>query len=252
MTLRDIVKDAYREGGIIQRGSDPDATQLFEGLDKLKKIISSLYGSQAGSSFIDIVYQTPDTANEYLREHDLFAYVDSTYARNDFRLLMSVDAAQTVFLDPRPYDGARINVIDVLGNFATNNVVINGNGRKIEGSSSVTLNADNTNKTWFYRADLAEWVLINDLTEDSSSPFPSEFDDYLITKLAIRLNPRYLVQTAPETSKFYKDLERRFNARYQTHREMPSELALIRLTNKNYTRSHAGEPSLYFTYGLVI
>lgn len=251
MTLRTLVKDAYRESGIIQIGSQPSADQLNEGIDKLKKIIDSLYGNETGSPFLEVNYGTASTANVYSREQDFAPYLRSAYVQNDFRLLMNIDTPQTVFLDPQPYDGARVNVIDVAGVFGTHNVVVNANGRKIEGGTSVTLSDDNTNKTWFYRSDLAEWVLIDDLTEDSNSPFPDEFDDYLIIKLAMRLNPRYLVQAAPETMKFYRELRRRFNARYQTDTEMPSELALQRLTNRNMDYYRLGESSVRFTSGLV-
>lgn len=250
-TLRQIIKDAYRESGIIQIGTDPDSDQLDEGLGKLTALISGVYQEEVGSQFEDINFGVNGITNVFGRERDREAFLASSYLRPSHRVLFNIDSPKTVFLSASPYDGALFAVIDVTGNFSTNNVVVNANGRKIESGTSVTLSTDGVNRRWMYRGDLAEWVRINDLTVDSDLPFPEEFRDLFMIKLAMRLHPRYLVDTRPETAMHYKKLLKRFRSRYSTKQEMPSELALYRTTRYRYYDYNIIEESLRFDQGLI-
>jgi len=81
--------------------------------------------------------------------------------------------------------------VDAAGNFATYNVTIDGNGRKIEGAATVTLSTNSQSARWMYRGDTGNWVKIEELAVDDDMPFPSEFDDYFTQMVALRLNPRY-------------------------------------------------------------
>jgi hypothetical protein len=156
-----------------------------------------------------------------------------------------------VYLDPNPYEGARFSVIDVGQNFTTAPLTVVADTRRIEGEKQVVLNTDGAVVSWFYRADIGEWVKLSPLTLDSQSPFPVQFDDYFIIKLATRLHPRYRVQTAPETLSHYRELQRKFKSRYSTRQEMNSETALFRLRGHRYLDYFVEDSSLRFNRGVV-
>lgn len=251
-TIRDIITQSYRESGIIQKGSAPDADQMQEGLTKLLYIIDNVFGEEVGSKYVDISYGTNGVENVFGIDRDGLAVLNSTYVQPSYRLLVNIDSPQTVFLDPSPYEGSRLAVIDVSGNLSSNSLTIDGNGRKIEGGTSVVLNTDGVSAEWFYRGDLAEWVRIDTLDLNSSTPFPSKFDEYFVIKLAIRLNPRYLVQTAPETQKFYQEMKRKFRSQYAVTQEMRSEKGLYyRLASDKHFNLLHGNSSIAFTKGLL-
>ena len=249
--LRQIITSAYRESGIIQKGSLPDADQMQEGLDKLLMIIENVYGEEVGTNFQDINYGDGGVSNSFSTASNREVFVTNTYARPSYRLLVNAETAKEVFLDPVPYDGARLSVVDVRGNFSTAPLTINADTRKIEGAQSIVLDEDGFNGSWFYRGDLAEWVRVSPLDLDSNSPFPSQFDDYFVIKLATRLHPRYLVQTASETMMHFNELKKKFMARYTTKEEVYTELGLYRLSGARYADYTNEDNTLRFNRGIV-
>jgi hypothetical protein len=250
-TLRKIITDAYRESGIIQKSSLPDADKMQEGLDKLITIIDNMFGYEVGSLYQDINYGDDGVTNGYSVDSNREVFIDTSYVRPSYRLLVNSTSAKTIFLDPNPYDGARVAVIDVGMNFTTAPITVNADTRKIEGGRTVTLNTDGQSASWFYRADLAEWVTMSPLTLDSSTPFPDQFDDFFAIKLAMRLHPRYLVQSAPETQIFYKEWKGKFKSRYTTTQEMNSETALYRLRGSRYLDYFIEDSALRFNRGVI-
>lgn len=250
-SLQNIVKDAYRESGIIQKGELPDADQMEEGLAKLISLIENVMGEEVGAPFQDLNYGDDGVTNHYSIYSNQEVFVDNTYVKPSYRLLVNSTTPKTVYLDPSPYDGARFSVIDVAGTFDTAPLTVSAETRKIEGSNSVELNTAGTNVSWFYRADLAEWVKVSPLDSDSDSPFPEQFDDYFVIKLATRLHPRYLVKTAQETVMHYRELERKFRSRYSTTEEVNSEPALYRLNRYRYWGYVTDASSLRFNKGIV-
>jgi hypothetical protein len=250
-TLRKIITDAYRESGIIQKGSNPDADQMQEGLDKLLMLIENVFGEEVGSHYQDVNYGDDGVNGTYSVDSNREVFIDNSYARPSYRLLVNSTSAKTIYLDPAPYDGARFSAIDVGMNFTTAPITINADTRKIEGAQSVTLSTDGASVAWFYRADLAEWVKIAPLTLDSDCPFPFQFDDYFMMKLATRLFPRYLVQTSNETMMHYREIQRKFKTRYSTTQEMNSETALYRLRGSRYLDYFIEDSSIRFNRGII-
>lgn len=250
-TLRNIIRDAYRESGIIQKGTVPDADQTQEGLDKLLMIIDNVFGNEVGSEYQDINYGDNGVVNSYSVDSNRQVFIDNSYVRPSYRLIVNATSPKTVYLDPSPYDGARLAVVDVAQNFATAPLTISADTRRIEGEKSIILNTNGVSGSWFYRGDLGEWVALSPLTLDSNSPFPSQFDDYFIMKLASRLHPRYLVQTAPETMAHFREIQRKFKARYSTSQEMNSETALYRLRGHRYLDYFVEDSALRFNRGIV-
>ncbi len=250
-TLRKIITDAYRESGIIQKGSLPDADQMQEGLDKLLMIIENVFGQEVGSLYQDINYGDDGIVNSYSVDSNREVFIDNSYARPSYRLLINSTSPKTIYLDPSPYDGARFAVIDVGQNFTTAPITIDADTRRIEDNKQVVLNTDGAVVEWMYRADLAQWVRVSPLTLDSETPFPSKFDDYFIIKLATRLYPRYLVATAQETLMHYNELKRKFKSQYTTSQEMNSETALYRLRGHRYLDYFVEDSALRFNRGIV-
>jgi hypothetical protein len=93
---------------------------------------------------------------------------------------------------------AFVNVGLDLANFP---LTLDGNGRLIEGTPTLTITAANYTGPilWFYRADLANWVRVTDLTITSDSPLPPQFDDFLISSMSIRRGPAYNKDPAAAT-----------------------------------------------------
>ena len=192
-----------------------------------------------------------DDANQTYEGDRIKSYLSSNAVPSSVRLVVNEGSPQTVYLDDNPEDGQRFAVIDAGGTFGTHAFTVNAGTRKIEGSRSVLLNTDNISGVWFYRADQANWAKVDTLDENSDMPFPFEFDDLFITKLATRLHPRYLVETSQETLMHYRDLLRRFRSRYSVDKPMPSELAL-RVVHPYRHQSYVDkETETLFNKGLI-
>ena len=234
-TVRQIIIDAYREPGIIGEDEEPSAAQLAEALRRINVLYDSLFGTELGEPLIPVNYGKGGLTNVFAEAEDQAVHINSTYIPNNARLMLNLENSVTLYLNPLPRDGARVGIIDNLGNLATLNLILNGNGRKIENLSSVTLNTNSLNREWFYRGDLGNWVRVTDLLVDDPSPLPSEFDDLLSTILAIRLGPRHGAKTSEEMVEVLKRARRMFRARYHQKSEQDSELGLYRLpSTKHY------------------
>lgn len=228
-SIRQIIADAFREGGIIAVGAEPSAAEQSEALRRLQSIVDSLYGAELGENLISLNFGPGglDSSSEStdMRENILLSYIPV-----NTRLILNVNSPATINLHPQPLDGARLSVVDNGNNLATYNIVLDGNGRHIELIDTVVLGTNGLNRSWFYRADLGSWERVTDLGLLEDSPFPREFDDLLVTMLALRINNRYGAETKSDLTEAYRRMRGMFRARYrQTHEEEVDE-GLLRLT----------------------
>lgn len=228
-TLRQIITDAFRQSNLIGAGESPDAPEFEEALRKLTTFISGLYGHELGEPLQTLNFGSENLTSPHAKRDDLDDYVKSSYVPSNVRLRANNESSCILFLDPHPEDGARVGVVDVAGNLATKPITLNGNGNNIEGTASVTLTTNGVNKEWFYRADLGNWVPVTGLTADSEAPLPSEFDDYFITSLALRINPSYGVETRAETMSVLNRTLSRIRSRYRQRNNTPIQLGLQRM-----------------------
>lgn len=218
MTLiSSIIADAFREGNILPLGKAPNANQGAEALRLFNALLSSLYGDEAGEALRDwplgnFGRERPDNWPEYER----------TRPGINRRLIVLNEAAMTVYLSACPQDGARMGIIDPFGRLATVPVTLDANGRTIEGAANLTLNTDGTASEWFYRADLGDWVRLTAKLDTDDLPFPADFDNFFITTLAMRINPRYGRTMDEQSALIYKSERRKFVARYL--QSMPLEI----------------------------
>lgn len=233
-TISSLISDAFRESGIIGVADTLDSNMQTEGLRRINALIYSLIGSELGENLPTISYGSQNITNTYGELEDYSSFIDSTFIPQNSRIIFNASEANTLFLDPAPRDGARIAIIDNAGNFATYNQVLNGNGRSIETSATVTLSTSDLVREWFYRADLANWVKVTDLIVSDQSPFPAKFDDLLIFMLAMRLNPSYGAATATETIALLDRARAQFRSRYRQERQVRADEALASINPWGY------------------
>jgi hypothetical protein len=236
MTLvSDIIKAAYRESNIIPLGASPSSNQSTEALNRLNTLILSSVGFEAGDELVDINYGGDYSQSQYINE----------WVPDNIRLVFNLDSEVTLNIDPQPYDGQRLAFVDAGGNLATYNVTLDGNGRNIEGTSTVTLSTNGDSRQWMYRADTGNWVKIESLDTTDEMPFPQELDDYFITALAVRLNPRSGLAIPGESFEALKRYRTILRTRYR-HRKYytPTDPGLVRPEEDNYGGSNTA-----FNYG---
>lgn len=189
MTLvASIVQQALRETNIIANAANPNPNEASEAVERLQVLVLSVLGNEAGYVLED---WNVVASNNILKPSSFVQNPTGFYVAPQSRLICNLTAATTLNLDPQPQDGQRFSVIDAALNFATFNLTLNGNGRLIQGATTQTLSTNGFATQWIYRADLANWVVVDPLVESSEMPFPADFDDYFIIMLAMRLNPRY-------------------------------------------------------------
>lgn len=224
-TLRaDLAEDAFREGNIVSVGTAPTAAEQAESATLLDRLIVSLIGQEIGEKLQNISQPVPDRSTW---NHPNW-YPDPARPPLNYRVLVDQTDDFTITFDPKPGDGARMAVAAVQGPV---DVTIDANGHYLDTGDRTVLQQSTTLTLaqgiyyeWFYRADLAQWILIksNDAgpfpTLDES-PFPLEFDSLLITYTTVRLQPRYgqevLIGTRDELLRMMKIARARYKQNVQ-------------------------------------
>lgn len=254
-TVASIISQALRETNLIPLGVEPSDEQLAEGFALLSTIVEGVLGNEAGENLspfplgqagINAPRGYPWWANEL---------PGNVYVPTNIRIMCNLTADGLVNLSPRPHDGARMGVVDISQNFSEFPLTINGNGRSIEGEESMTYDTDGLIRQWLYREDLGNWVTVIPLDPAGDMPWPVEFDDMFIIRLAYRLNPRYGQVIHPASAEALKIATSKFSARYgQSTTNMPSEDGLTYLTHYNrfwgyYSNRVWGDPAQFFNSG---
>ncbi len=225
----EIIARAYREGQIVPLVSSPSTNEQNEALPLFNSLLLSVLGNEVGEDLHDLNVGGAYDQSQFL----------SGWVMANTRLVLNLGSTRTFKLDPEPYDGQRLGVIDVAGNLATANLILSGNGRRIEGTPSVTLTTNSLARQWLFRADLGNWLPAVALGLSDALPFPSEFDDYFIIRLAMRLFPRNGIGTSPESANVLQRAERQLRARYRRPRA-PQELGTLGLMGQRRTSFNEG------------
>ncbi len=119
-------------------------------------------------------------------------------------------------------------MIDSGNTFDTYTLTINPNGRKLEGAvANKAVTTEGFVKQWLYRADVADWKVIDPLATSDDMPFPADFDDYFIILLAMRLNPRYGRTLAQESVARMNQQQIQFINRYTQSRMRSNPTPLL-------------------------
>ncbi|MBA3831661.1 MAG: hypothetical protein H0X34_07170 [Chthoniobacterales bacterium] len=223
MTLiSSIISDAFRESNILALGRDPSVNQGAEALRLYNSLLASLYGTQEGERFQDWPLgdfdRNPD--DPWFRDLQYLSDRELDNPPINQRLLATNTVARTVWLTPRPQDGARYAIADPYGRLAAFPVTLGGNGRPIEGAASIVLNVNSTFREWIYRSDLAAWVKISPVIATDENPFPPQFDIMFVILLAMRINPRYGRTLDAQSVAALKDNKQDFRNRYLQSRPL--------------------------------
>lgn len=252
--VTDIINSALRETNLIPLGVNPTPDQQTEAFNLLSTIVSSVLGNEMGENLspfplgnLDIVSPTgyPWWQNQL---------PGNLFVQTNLRLMCNLTADGFINMNPIPHDGARFGIVDVAGNFATNELTIYGNGRMIEGESEMTYNTSGETREWMYRGDLGNWVVVSPLDINGVMPWGPEFDDMFIIRLAERLNPRYGQIMHPASLETLKEVQTKFTSRYsQSTTQVGSEDGLLYTTNYyrfyGSNRPPYGDPNTSFLSG---
>lgn len=204
MTLNStIIEAAYRESNFVGQASDLTAKEQNEGLALLQSLVDSFHGSVVGQKFKPWMIPTPNnTAPESVRFPAAPGHPapinekDIKYPPIQSRVILRTSTAQTLYFQYAPPDGAIMQIVDAG---FTADVTLDANGAFM-GESGTDRTETLTpqfptgrvpTKTYVYRGDIASWVPITTLVYTGENPYPSEFDDFWITSLAMRLSPRF-------------------------------------------------------------
>ena len=246
-TISQIITDAYRQSNLLPLGATPSAAQQTEALLYLNRILKSTMGNEAGENFVSFAL-----GRNNISRPAGYPWYDNAPQGNFFvpenrRLFCNLTAPTTVYLHPRPDDGARLAVLDESQNLDTNPLTLNANGRRIQGQTSLVLNTPGVDQEWFFRADTGSWQLYAPLTDITQEfPFPLDFDFYFIVQLAMALNPSYGVEMSPQTQATYARAARQLKARYTNIIMTPVEDALIRMPKVAIDRDMWGNRWYYY------
>lgn len=222
-----LIRSAYREGNIVALTQTPSDLENNDALDRLQAIVSSVYGFEVGEPLVDW-----PIGLEGVQWPNTFVWTDSMWQRGmiNTRLIAASTTPQTYYLPANTFNGSRVALIDPANRLAAAPITIDGNGRTIEGNLTFTANTNGLTKMWFYRSDLGNWVNLTPLALTDEFPFPIEFDDYFITHLAMRLNPRYGRSMGADSVAVLNRALARLQAMFKQPGITPTDPALIFLS----------------------
>jgi hypothetical protein len=255
MTLvSEIITDAFRQSNLLAIGSSPTTNQQTEALRYVNRIVMSVLGNEAGENLEAFALggnniEAPSGYPWYGEQP-----FGDWYLPMNKRVMLNLTQVATIPLHPMPSDGARFGIVDTSNNLAVNNLTIQGNGRTIEGLTSLVLNIDGLNQQWFYRQDLGNWMRITNLILTDEFPFPIEFDQMFITLLAMSINPAYGASIDDQTNMLYMRARSQFRARYHNAIQTNSEQGLLRLSgifgnSRFYEHNYLSDPETIFDRG---
>lgn len=253
-TVSELITDSYRQSNVLAIGASPTSNQQIEALRYLNRLVLSVLGNEVANELSPI-----GIGRNNINRPQGFPWYDQTPGNDWFipkntQLMFNLEDPVSLYLHPQPDDGSRFAVSDVSRNLNTNPVTLFGNGRQIEGLDSIVLDTDGLDAQWFYRQDTANWHKLSPLSNLDVFPFPEAFDFYFITLLAMHLNPAYDVELTPAVAGIFNRSKTQFQARYQSHIQMGSELGLIRMPKQsrdrdNWTYGNWGDPDASFNIG---
>lgn len=236
-TAKEIIVQAFSEGGYAPRGKMSLAEEMQEALPVLNTLLLSMLGLELGEHYRDWPvppnrqstvpsrYPLGPIANEPVR--DVW-----TNPPANVRIVAANSEAVTVYFPANPQDGARMAYTD---SGAGADVTLHGNGRLIQGLASVT--GTGGYRKWLYRADLSNWICLDQLEMGDELPTPPEFDDLYICGLVIRLGGRFKQPADQMYRERYTDMLSRLKRRYKQSEEVPSsaDFPYMQLSSAPYT-----------------
>lgn len=229
-----LIQSAYREGNLIAAGSQPTTAEQVEALELLNEFVNGIFGFEMGENMWDWLFPAPQRTGQVASTYPQLPVPDyvgplynqylAPYPPKNTRVVWG-EVEGTMYFPDKPEPGTRMAVVQ--GSGAGDNgqpgavLTIDGNGRLIQDpadmmfKTQVLLTGPLDPNQWFYREDLAMWILCQDMELEDECPFPKECNEFFICALAKRLAPRYGKITAAETVETAKRTLTRLKARYR-------------------------------------
>ena len=257
-TPTEIINLGFREANFTAIAASPSTDEAGEGLVILQNLVRTLFSNVANIKPVQWYIPSPQANSSKLIRHPaltskqnhLNSPADINHPPSNVRLMMKNITAETVFFQYQPEDGALMEYVDV-GHTA--DVILDSNGALFGLTGfidSITISKPDADtrlapRKWVYRADLGSWIEIVDLVAGVELPFPSHFDDYFITAMAIRLAPRFGSPARAETRDRHRDMEGMIRQQYYQMKEAIFEGPY--LASQNYRwYGMAGDPNRGF------
>lgn len=231
-TTTEIIQAAFREANYIGQGETPETAEQATALLKLQAMADSLMGSTVGLKPTPWYIPTPfNTAPEARRAPAIYsgdvnrnASRDLAYPSIQSRVILRNTSAQTIYFQYQPPDGAWMSIVDAG---FTADVTLDANGMFFESDGNTrTLTIEprttgrNPTRDYIFREDTASWNQVNALTLTAEFPFPTIFDDYWITGLALRLSPTFGAKQLEVTALRFKEMTSFIKTWYQQTQEV--------------------------------
>lgn len=222
--VRALVVSAFREGNLIAVGTDPTAGELAEGLDLFNRLVLAAFAYTVGVKLrqwpVRINQRTAPASRQYpqLPTGQISLVPRYPYIPPPNSMVIWDGSPAEIYFPDRPDDGAVMGIAPGSGAAATEqgSLVLNGNGLLIDEQETITY-ADLGSLVparWFYRADMAQWLVIQPAELTDECLFPVELDDLWICAVSIRLSSRYGKEVAQGTVARIKDMTTLLRSRY--------------------------------------
>jgi hypothetical protein len=113
-----IIADGYRESNLIPINGTPSTDQTSEALRLLNRLVSSVYGNEAGDQLNPL-----PIGNNNISKPSGYPYYNvpsgDWFVPLNSQLVLNTTVATSVWLHPMPEDGSRFSFIDKSSNLAT-------------------------------------------------------------------------------------------------------------------------------------
>lgn len=255
MLVSEAVQYAYREANLVPINSTLTAAELAEGIYRLNALWEGFKSGDIGELLNDwnlpTVQRTANTNTDFMNldySDNLTTFdqpgTSGGYGQNignwpaqNSRIVCRITEAATLWFPQFPSDGAQMGYAD---NGASATLTIDANGRKIEGAQTITLVAGSEPRSWFYRADRAEWMLQEEMIATSDLPLPREFNDLFVCGLAIRLCALDTLKPQDSTIQAYTIILKLAKTRYRQRGQQSYGGQNIPNTIQSYDSSYFG------------
>jgi hypothetical protein len=233
---------AYQASIFFQQGVDRDAERGPIGSSSQRETPSTVYGfSTPGQPIYEGGLQ-PNDIRKKLQSEELKPQDVKVIGRLGGHTLVMDDGdleSNNNLVRLRTSKGHQIMMND-SGNFFH---IMHANGQTwLEFGSEGTVDVFSTNsinKTWLFRADLGDWVLLNPLVETDTNPYPTEFDQFFAMMLALRLAPRSGVELAATTQAYFNEVRKKFVSRYIQNAPLLADPSLTYTAIQGYDQWYA-------------
>lgn len=196
MTAREIITRALQMLRVLAQGETPTADELAGGLTAFNATVSYLRGNGVGPA------------------------VRPKASHCGSALIGGLHTDTTLVAPEDPFDGARFGVTGAC-------TLTTADDSAIEDATEAC--------TYFFRADLHEWIIEADVGPDDAPQFPDTFHDGLSALLATRL-PDYGAEPSPGVALMAEQCESRLIGRYRPRINPGCDPGVMRMSRQPWSR----------------